>query len=1329
MQWLSAVTSHTCVLVLIAQAPLGAVAQEAFSRFETFDRYDPTLLSYAVAGVEGEAIDPRTLAVSWETEDFVIPGNGGLDLAISRSFNRIAHTPSQMGHWYLGVPRIQIPTSPWRAPFDPALSAYGTFNAAWNNLYARTASGSQSICRRAGSLIDDAVTGSISRTVRGGIFFAAPILLQIPGQGARILLEKLPGATQFPASAVYVTTDNWYATCLEPAPGQSWGGFKVVSPEGVSYFFNFIQYLVPGDYAMASAGGWIEMGISRIVDRHGNRIDYNYDLDAGGTALLESITTSDGRRVDFEYYPGSVLGVDVQGSPLALISRINIRANGQSYPIDYSYCDFADFYIREIGCTPIELGADADLPVLHTVTYPNGTQTRYRYVADMYSANVSFDWGGFRFLLESVTLPTGGKIEYEYAPGYSAILMNSDSPAPRLRRRVTSGREVETGEWRYSYSYANHLERTSITGPVRREDYVFYEGLGTYEWLIARYPGAHAWPDTAPTDYDEVLGKLKRVEVREPAGGPVLTATDYTYALLTHVGKSYYDGNWLGWPTLVLAQTRPLPQSSVVETDYASDVTPRIYSVYTPPAEFDRYANPLVVHERGRDGGADGAAVLRRRDHSWYNNIADWVIGLPDRTTYGDAVIDYDYGVRGLPQRLNRDGVISTYEHDTEGNLTAVRWQQNGNAYFRTYANYRRGVPRSETTLLDSQTGQTEQITRNVDGLGHLLWEENGAGQRTGYSFDALGRLTQVVRPLVAPLNVSYPTDASGNWIAVEQQQSSRRRILALDGFGRATLVRDFLDSRPGEHAIASAWRYDAAGRLAYASEPFFWTGPAAQHDGMAYTYDWLNRPLTISHTDTTAARAYCYATACNTGPYAQAIDAALTHGFVMTDEEGYATAVEHVAFGVGSRGAPTRIVQQRSSGSAVSDFVTTTIERDLNQKVLKIAQGAAHAAPVERLFHYNGRQQLVAETHPESGTTTHSYNERGLLAATTTGAGRQRLYRYDGLGRTREVRYGSAAVDTLLEYSAAGQLQRVRNGVSEWHYTYDDAGQLRTEALTTGPDTLELRYAYDDLGHRTRIEHPTGRVTDLDVDELGRMRAVSDVVRAADYWPDGGLRSISFANDVVSTYTQTAAGWRAGQQVSGPGGGALADLVYDYDQRGNPLRIEDLARPGPPQTLAYDGLSQLVAASGYWGAGSLAYDATGNLLTNRLGNTALDYAYDSSTNRLTAVTNAGGELYDFGYDADGLQVSDGLYTFRFDSAARLAAIDELPDIDYEYDGHGRRTRIAQASGERIDAYDSTGKLVYSSDCQATNTQSDYIYLGNELVARADEPCTVGCHP
>lgn len=1323
--------SHALLLLPALLTPTLVLAQAPTSRFEIFDRYDPTAFSYDVNGVAGEHIDPRTLSVSWEVEDFVLPGNGGLDIVISRSFNRLAHTPSQMGHWYFGVPRVQIPTSPWRGPFDPASPAYGTFNAAWNNLYARTNNGQASVCARAGRLVDATVRGSINNVNKGGILFAAPLMLYIPGEGSKVLLEKLPDATQFPPAADYVTTDNWYAKCLPPAAGRSWGGMQVVSPRGVTYVFDFIQYLVPGDYGLASTGGWVELGISFIEDADGNRIDYNYDLAPGGSALLQSITASDGRVVEFEYLPGSVLGVDLQGSPLALVTAINIKVNGQLYPIRYRYCDFSDYYLLKVGCTPLNLGSGEDLPVLHAVTYPNGLTTRYRYVADMYSANVLYDWGGFNFLLESVVLPTGGSIRYDYAPDYSPVLQNSASPAPRLAKRTTGGPGVTPGEWRYAYSYANHLETTTVRGPARTEERQFFEGLGTYEFRIARYPGQHQWPGTAPTDYDEVMGRLRRFSIRPNDTPDEWLVTRYQYALPDPIGSSHYNGNWLGWPTLTLAQTRRVLVGRVTTTDLTGAV-PRDYSVFTPAADFDPYGFARVQHERGHNGAAADSAIYRQRRLSWHHDPDGWFIGLPATVSIGNARLEYDYWpTNGRVRRATELGVTTEYDYDAEGNLSAERWQRNGQLYASTFANYRRGLPQLEVHTVDAETGRTATLRRSVDGFGHLRWQENPAGHRTRYTYDPMGRLLRTEAAGTAAIDIAYTSSAAGFWDGLEQTQGTRRRHLRLDGFGRGVLLRDFADSRPADAPLARSWNFGAAGRMLFASDPWEWRGEDTHALGTAYAYDALDRVTAITTTADNSTQSFCYMPACNTGDYSRSFGPELRGGMLLTDAAGYETAVAVNAYVFPPGGEPARVVQQlsRASDPEGVGFAVTEIQRDVVQKVLAVTQSGPGTAPLQRRFVHNAQQQVIEEQHPESGVTRHQYDERGNRTRSTFADGTVQRRQYDGLDRLIAIDYPGSAFDVKRDYDTAGRLSGVSNQLADWRYRYDPPGRLLEEVLTVADTQLGFRYSYDELGHLRRMEYPGGRSAAIDTDEHGRSRAVEGVVAMADYWPDGTPRELVFANGVTTRVEQNARRQESRRRVDSAAAGTLLDLNYRYDPRGNPLAITDALAPGLTRTLGYDGQSRLTRAAGYWGAGAISYDAVGNIRRRLMGDSVLDYEYAPGSNTLAAIVVDEAQRFSVAHDGRGRTIGDGLYNFAYGPDAQLTGIAQLPDLQYGYDGNARRTLVTDADGEQIDAYDRSGKLVYRDACNADGTTSEFIYLGNELVARRDEPCDVSCHP
>jgi YD repeat-containing protein len=423
--------------------------------------------------------------------------------------------------------------------------------------------------------------------------------------------------------------------------------------------------------------------------------------------------------------------------------------------------------------------------------------------------------------------------------------------------------------------------------------------------------------------------------------------------------------------------------------------------------------------------------------------------------------------------------------------------------------------------------------------------------------------------------------------------------------------------------------------------------------------------------------------------------------------------------------------VQQlsRSAAPEGAGFSVTEIARDVVQKVLAVTQSGPDTGPLQRRFAYNAQQQVIEEQHPESGVTRHQYDARGNRTATTYADGTVQRWRYDGLDRLVAIDYPTAAFDVTLEYDAAGHLDRVRNPLADWSYRHDPAGQLLEEVLTVADTQLAFRYDYDELGHLRRIEYPGGRAAAVDTDEHGRQRALAGTVLAADYWPDGMLRELVFANGVTTRIDQNARRQESRRWVDGAVGGTLLDLRYDYDPRGNPRAITDVLAPGLSRALGYDGQSRLTRAAGYWGDGAISYDAVGNIRRRIMGNTELRYEYAEPANTLSAIVVDESQRFTITHDARGRLVGDGLYDFSYGPEAQLTGVAQLPDLRYGYDGNGHRTLVRDGGGERIDAYDRSGKLLYRDACNAEGTTSEFVYLGRELVARHDEPCEVSCHP
>ena len=90
-------------------------------------------------------------------------------------------------------------------------------------------------------------------------------------------------------------------------------------------------------------------------------------------------------------------------------------------------------------------------------------------------------------------------------------------------------------------------------------------------------------------------------------------------------------------------------------------------------------------------------------------------------------------------------------------------------------------------------------------------------------------------------------------------------------------------------------------------------------------------------------------------------------------------------------------------------------------------------------------------------------------------------------------------------------------------------------------------------------------------------------------------------------------------------------------------------------------------------------------------------------------------------YDVQGNLASKGGQAYQFDLGNRLRSVPGQ-ETGYEYDGYGRRV-FAQTvgSGQVLSQYGNDGKLLYQNDARH-GRRTDYVYLGNRLVAYRERP-------
>jgi len=164
-------------------------------------------------------------------------------------------------------------------------------------------------------------------------------------------------------------------------------------------------------------------------------------------------------------------------------------------------------------------------------------------------------------------------------------------------------------------------------------------------------------------------------------------------------------------------------------------------------------------------------------------------------------------------------------------------------------------------------------------------------------------------------------------------------------------------------------------------------------------------------------------------------------------------------------------------------------------------------------------------------------------------------------------------------------------------------------------------------------------------------------------------------------------------------------------------MSINDTVNPAMSRSLGYDSIGRLTSAAGPWGAGTIAYDGAGNLLSQSLGSFSLNYAYNAQ-NRLSSVS--GSRSASFGYDVLGNISSAGASSYSYDASPnmRCANCNAANRVDYAYDGLARRVSSTKSGNSSYELHSTNGELLAEYSPSESNKLIEYIYLGGRRIAQ-----------
>jgi len=1040
-----------------------------------------------------ETIDPFSGNLQLTHADLVIPGNGGLDIKILRTYNA--------NNIYLSR-KSPTNTAPNLAqPLPRTATGLG-----WTLHFGRVLkSGSQfGVC-------DTNATNPQDDTLDNAV-------LELPDGRQDILFVN---STSF--SATFVTKSQWVAYCSGASQG-----LLVISPDGVKYTMNY-RRTGGTTYSTDIDAAWYT---TRIEDRNGNWINIAYDTTASATgkdAVIQQITSSDGRVVNFTYTSRT----DPQN-----IRLTSITANGQTWNYGYTLITASGF--------------TGGYYQLTSVTRPDGLKWIYQYysrtvgaagnqalqtITNPYGGTVTYNYGYVCFMPISCTSA------YDT---FNSLVVQS---------KANGGRDIAAGMWTYSYAPSTTEDLTTVVFPGGK--YIYKHFGSKLVFGSSDIPGKRLWHlgllkekqtyngTTLVNDelytWDAPYKISNELYSRPPYDGSNANLPNYTDADVwapVLMRKDVIRDGTTYTTTYSNFDANYNPQT-VTESGQVSRATNLTY--------FPRNANQNIVRlikDEVFAGETTGKNIYRSFD-SKGNLLQITRRGVAEGYTYfstGDQNtktnarnfqwIYSDY-YRGIPRSVSEpEGITISRTVNATGTIAS---ETNGRGYATSYVYDGMNRPTSITrprgaaiAISWNSTGRT--ITRGgysqattFDGFGQPSYV-NTAGVTQDINYNALG-YKSFESYLGSTVGTTYSTDVMGRMSAVSHADGASQSLQYLSG--NAVRITN-------ERSYVTTYNFRSFGDPDSSAEKVLMRIDAPEGISTVFARNVLGQPTSVSQGGVT--RTYGYASSNN-------FLVTVSHPETGTTTFGRDAVGNMTSRQVGSSGATTYAYDGQDRVNFINyPGATPDVNQqyDKNNNLTVVDNGIAR-----KVLAYDENDNLQSEALTINGmafTTAYTNNSLDYLSAITYPSLRQVNYTPDVLGRPTTVtpyltlvsHYPSGVLQQL-QY-ANGQITNITLNTRQW------INGITTQKSGVG-SLVNLSYGYDGLANVVSITNAldgtdSKSLTYDGVDRLKTAGSTSVVYDAAD-----NISSMQLGTNGL-TYSYTS------NRLSGVSG--YKNYSFTYDAYGN---------------------------------------------------------------------------------------------------------------------------------------------------------------------------------
>ncbi len=1061
-----------------------------------------------------EHIDPFSGALSLQYTDLHLPGNGGFDLAVIRSYNS--------------------------ASIDP-LNPYETESYAglgWTVHFGRVLKSK-----------DNVICNNVNQTS-----VADNPVLELQ-DGSKQLLA-FTGST----SPLMLTTQRWKADCMT-------GGVAVYSPEGTRYD---MTRLVNVGTQFKPVYAWYT---TKITDKNGNYATIAYTGTA--TAQMSSITTNDGRSITFTYADSGTItrrisSISGAGKTYNYGYTAISGVTGKYQLTSVTRPDGTRWsYVYNGNVNSVAVGSYA----VKQVTYPQGGSISYGYQFIYFDS--ASNPSSRSTVISSKSSSAGGSWSFQYAPGAVGRLdvttVNGPSGTTTYKHigpnYTTSGTVWSVGLL-YSKTIGNQQTETYTWDKQKISNESFFrpgafvtkvDAGATYASVpvtttISRNNANYV---TQYSNYD-AYGNPMTVAETGPNGGSKSTTLSYNLNTTKWIINQRKNESFTGSSiTRSFDANGNLTQKNVdgVITSYSYDsqgnvsvityprgLTHTFSNYYRGIPRFESQPEAISISRVVSDAGnvtaeTNGEGYTTNYSYDGLNRVTSIIPPLGNTVfiSYGTASKTATRGILsestiydgfGKPTSVTLGGITTSYRYDTLGRMT---FESNPGDTIGATTTY---------DILDRPSRITNADNTSVNisygaGTKSVTDENNTTTQYTYRSYGSPSQqLLMQVTAADATANVSLVRNSKGLVTSMTQAGLTRSFVYSSKYFvtaetdpetGTTTYGRDDagnMTSRTVGFSSPTSFAYDNQNRLKTVSYP---------SNIVNYSYNKTNKMLSTSSTFYTRNYAYNNNGSLTSESLISSKDSSTvtaSYDYNSNDQlQGiqYPYSNKYITYTLDALGRPTAI---NNYVSAVTYWPSGQVKQInyANNTITTYGQNArlwpasfrtsktGGSTYLNTAYGYDGLGNLksISDATDTSFNRTMSYDNLNRLTSISGpwGAG---SVSYNGSGNITRQAFGSWAIN--YNYNSSNQLTGISGSKTE-NYTYDTYGNVSNAGA--------INYGYDEASNLTCINC-----------------AASQPTATFDY--DGtGARVLYKGADSVGTFTikdfQSANGNLLGDTIDRPG-------------------------------------------------------------------------------------------------------------------------------------------------------------------------------------------------